>query len=392
MKRQIKLDKFKAFFLAILVFTESILFTGCWNYREIDMLDIVAGVAVDKGKDKRFCITTEVIRLKGGKDIQPFSQIVSAEGDTMFDAVRNLIAITGKRLYWSHAKVIIISEELAREGVIKVLDWYSRDTETRADVDILISKQPQAKDIFAVGAESFGEDIISFGLDRMLENGKSLSKAPKTEIWKILNNIEGEGISAITPTVSYAVVNGKKSPNVIGCAVFKGEKLIGFLDADETKALLFVQDQIKGGILIQTESSKDASIPLSLEIFKNKTKVKPLLEGGKPSMEVSIETTVAIDELEDGTNFMEENKKKILEKDAAKTLEEQITKLVQKVQKQFDSDIFGFGAKIEMDKPKEWEKLRNDWDKTFKSLSVTVSSSVHVRNSAMLAEPYKVGD
>lgn len=115
--------------------------SGCWNYSEIDDMSIVAGVAIDKNKaDNNIQMTVEMVDTQGGlQDNQTGFKLMSLTGDTIFNIARSMISLTGRKLFWSHAKVIIISEELAREGLVKVIDWYSRDTETRADVFIFIS-------------------------------------------------------------------------------------------------------------------------------------------------------------------------------------------------------------------------------------------------------------
>ena len=49
----------------ILILICCLLLTGCWSYREINSLYIVAGIAIDKvaGTDK-YNITTEFINIK----------------------------------------------------------------------------------------------------------------------------------------------------------------------------------------------------------------------------------------------------------------------------------------------------------------------------------------
>jgi spore germination protein KC len=62
MKRGIRLG-----LLTLIIFSPMII-SGCWNYREVDQLLVVAGVALDKGKTERYAVTVEVIHMSGGKD------------------------------------------------------------------------------------------------------------------------------------------------------------------------------------------------------------------------------------------------------------------------------------------------------------------------------------
>ena len=181
--------------------------SGCWNYREVDKFFVVAGVAIDKGKTARYSMTAEFINISGGKDSKMASKTVSAEGKTLFDAARNIIAVSGKRLYWSHIKVIIISKELASEGILNILDFIMRDSETREDTPILISKDETAKEIFS--GESTDE-ILSIALGETLENQKSLGKAQITDLldYEIASHIKGASITI--PAIRLKQENEKK--------------------------------------------------------------------------------------------------------------------------------------------------------------------------------------
>ncbi len=101
--------------LLLAVLINTITLTGCWSYREIDQLAIVTGVAIDKGTSgDGYTVTVEIINFSsGGKEAKIGAKILEASGETIFDTVRNLIRISGKRLYWAHAAIVIISQDKA---------------------------------------------------------------------------------------------------------------------------------------------------------------------------------------------------------------------------------------------------------------------------------------
>lgn len=109
-------------------------------------MSIVSGVAIDKNEqDGKLQLTAELVDTQtGSNNTQQDFRMISMTVETMFEIVRNMISMTGTKLFWSHMKVIIFSEEIAREGLVKVVDWYSRDTETRSDVYICISGRETA--------------------------------------------------------------------------------------------------------------------------------------------------------------------------------------------------------------------------------------------------------
>lgn len=379
------MKKIKITLLAFIILFNAILASGCWNYREVDKLAIVAGVAVDKEKNGLFKVTAEIVNISGENDKKTSSVLISMEGKTMFDAVRNGISLSGKRLYWSHEKVLILSKEVANEGVTKVLDWFNRDSETRADIHILISEKGSAKEILS-SQQNTGE-IKSFVLDDMIKNQKSLSKAPIIDILQFDNDLKAEGQSAIAPSVTLKQSDDKAIPQILGTAIFKFDKLLGFLNGEETKNLMFIRNMVKAGVLTEGTQENDKTKPVSLEIFNSKTQVKPVTKGKDINIKLNVDATVAIDEIGSTENLIDDEGRSRLEERAEKTLKSQIEFLIKKIQLEYDTDIFGFGAKLRENKSRLWREIRGNWEEKFKYLEVDVTTNVHIRNSAILSKP-----
>lgn len=372
----------------VLISLNAVLAAGCWNYREIDEVDIVAGVAVDKGTTGKYLVTTEIVQVSGGRESKITSEIISAEGESIFDAARNQISLSGKKLYWAHSKVIIISEDIAREGVIKVVDWYIRDAETREDVLILISRAETAREILVESTTT--KNVVSFEIENAIDNHKSLSKAPKVQVWDFINQLSIEGYSAIAPTVSISKEDGKKRTQIIGTAIFKGDKLIGFLDGQETQEMLLVQDQLKGGVL--TIKSGVAKTSVALEVFSSKTRIKPIINGSNIHICVNIDMVAAIDEIDNTVDVINGKGLMELEQETEAMLEKKVGELITKVQLDYGADIFGFGRKVKEDKPSVWRRIGKDWGEKFKDLETCIDVNVSIKNSAVLSEPLKLGD
>lgn len=151
---------------------------GCWNYQLLEDLGIVAGVTIDKGTDDKFELMTEIADVKSGKERMADSHIIHSSGNTIFDAVRDGISVIGKKLYWSHTQIVVVSEKIARNKMINVMDWLNRDLEARTDIELFVVKGMPAKDIFTTDNPS--GNIVSFALESMIENKTSLSKTRKT--------------------------------------------------------------------------------------------------------------------------------------------------------------------------------------------------------------------
>lgn len=380
--------RIKTLLLILLISLYPFLSGGCWNYREIDDMAIIAGVAVDKGEEHRYLVTMEVVELTGGTEAELLARVISVEGDSMFDAVRNVISYIGKKAYWSHAKIVIVSQAIARDGLVKVIDWFSRDTETRENIYLLVSKEDTAKEIF--DGKPVTSEVLSFQLDRMLENQKNLGKAPSSDLREFNNIISAEGASPVAPAISLRNIDGKKRAEIMGAAIFKSDRLIGFLDAKDTQTMLLIQNKIKGGVIFSGEKVENTFV--TLEIFKSKSKIKPIVDGDNISMEININLELAIDELDNIGDVITQEGRKKLDQQIENLINNRVTKLIKDVQAKYNSDIFGFGTKLYRDKPRVWKKISASWEEELEDIKVNVNTKVKIINSAQLAKPLELGE
>lgn len=334
-------------------------------------------------------MTVEMVDTQGGlQQNQAGFKTLSFTGNTIFEIARDMISTTGKKLLWSHAKVIIFSEEVAREGLIKAIDWYSRDTETRSDVFIFVSEQKNARDV--INQNSTTEAIMSFELAQMMRDEKYVSSAPVVEIWDFIDKLETSGYSAVAPLVYINEKNGRKNERVDGTAVFVKDKMVGKLNGKETKSMLFAKNDIKGGVL--EVNNAQGTPAYSLEILSSRTKVRPIMIDGKVHIQIDTVTHTGLDEVMTAAGLSSNENIAAIEKRAGEDLQKEILSLIHKAQKEYHADIFGFGEAVHEHLPKTWTRLREQWPDEFVNLDVDVSSKVIIQSTAKTTRAIKLGD
>lgn len=362
----------------LILFLQANLLSGCWSYREINDLAIVAGVSIDL-VDDHYLLTVETVETEAsGKEATTKSNVMIGKGETIFDAIRNLISISEHKLYWSHAKVFLVSEEVAKKSIIPIIDWVFRDAETRQDMWLLVAKDVKASDILM---NSHGESsILSLDLFDMVKAQEQLSKAPLIPIWKIGKELSETTVCSAIPIIKLVEHGDKKVASVGGMAIFRDARMIGELSENETKYYLFAVNEIEGGIMPVEMKHSDKSFKISFEISESKTKTTVNVENeDEPEIELNITTKVFVGEVDGDMTVndieMLSNLKKILQKD----IEENISKVCNKVLKEYKSDVFGFSKKIKIQRPDVWRKYesRNMWEDELKQkLKVKVKSNV----------------
>lgn len=363
------------------------LLSGCWDYKEINELAIVSGMAVDRNRDNgNFIITAEIVSAQQGG----FSaEIYESQGKTIFESIRNIILKTGKKLYWSHAKVGIISEDIAREGIVSVLDWIERDPEVRSNMRLFISREERASEVFYSYAPI--EDNVSFQLEKIIESSENIKKVPDTDTWEFINDLSSDGISAVLPVVYLVKHKNKTLPQVNDTAVFKGDKLVGYLNGIESQAFLLVKSEVKGGI-IPVENIAGGEDDVSLEIAGSKSEVKPVYKSGKLKFKIGVEIDTSIGEIEGDMNVIEGEGQIELKEQAEDYIRKNIEGVIEKLQKEFQSDIFGFGKIVNKKLPGYWRRVSENWEEEFSGLDTEVDVNINIIGSATTSEPIKIGD
>lgn len=368
------------------------LLPGCWDYREINNLAVVVGCAVDKNEKGDYVLTVEIInpRPKGTEsELKPI--VVSMEGKSIFDAVRNLICRVGQPLFWSHTKVVIIGDKMAREGVMPILDWLYRDRETRPDIWLLVAKDKKGAEIFKGNPET--SQAVSLQLDQTLLVQQQIGEFSRVELWRFIELLSMPGFSPFMPTVNLVEVQDKKIPQIYGTAIFKNDQLKGWINGYESKLLQWIYGDSTAGALFKPEKDHQSDPSITYEILKNKVKIEPVKEGQEIIMKLKIEVTLSLEQLsKTAPKYYEEHTSMQLERQIESMLSSQVQSLISKVQDKYGCDIFGFGSLLHQTMPKEWHKYANDWETKFKTLQTRTNVHAHVMESTMMYQPIKVRD
>lgn len=357
-------------------------FTGCWNYHEIETLQVVAGVALDPGQNGyKYHVTFECVKLEqdgqqsgGSKPV-----ILESDGNTIFDAVRSTLNESDKKLYFSHCHIVVVSSQLAKSGLKVLLDWFMRDAEPRDTLEFLVSKEDTAGVILQQKPKT--GQAMSYQISNSLhESANAAGKNQHMQLYQINNTLNTPGNDLSLPAIEIKQEAGGANVQVEGDAVFKGDKMVGWIDGDQAKSLNFVLNRINGGLLLTGE--KPGEQDLALEIISNSTKVKPTVSNGIPTMNIDIHMTAAYGEQNSTTDVLSSQGAEKVAQYAERTIKTGVEDMIALTQQKYDSDIFDFGSKINQELPNDWDKLKPNWYDTFKKLKYNVNAEVEIKNAA----------
>ncbi len=128
--------------------------TGCWDRKELNQISVCTMIGFDRVvRNGKPLILMSVLSLKlnagltaggagvgGGITNTPSSLgvIDSAEGETAGDALRNMSLRSPRVIFLGHAEMVIVGEDLARDGIQQVIDFCDRNKDIRYQADVAV--------------------------------------------------------------------------------------------------------------------------------------------------------------------------------------------------------------------------------------------------------------
>ncbi|MCA0988357.1 Ger(x)C family spore germination protein [Guptibacillus algicola] len=363
--------------------TTSLLLSGCWDHEELPEFGFVQAVAIDlhEGDEGKIDLTTQFIKPSpkigsagGGGDKAFFN--IETTGDSVFEAIRDIATHLGRKAQWSHTRIILISEELAKErNVGEILEFFYRDHEPRLMISIAIM-EGKAKDYLE--NKPFIENTISQQLKEIETSSfKYNSKSIDINLLIFGRELKSETATAKLP---YYKFSSTGEPIVYGITYLQKGKLTGHLSPRETESLLKLMNEAQSGIIeVPCEGSK-TKLKESIEINHVETSIKPTLsKTNDVSVKVDISMLGDIGELK-CTNIDTTEKINKYNKKVAGVVKKAVNKTLTDLQED-KVDLIGIGNEIYRDNPKQWKKIKAEWPEIFSQAKFQVNVEMDIGNS-----------
>jgi len=136
---------------------------------------------------------------------------------------------------------------------------------------------------------------------------------------------------------------------------------VSYLNHDESKALLWILDELEGGLFIVRNAGK-TGVNITLEIIRSNTDIKPKVMENKLFMEIDVVVDTNIAEIMGYEDFISKNGRNLLKEEAEKQIKKNIEDLITKAQNEFKADIFRFGEITKHKAPYIWKSMKEDWE------------------------------
>jgi len=376
-----------------------LLSTGCWNRRELNTLGISVGLGIDRSKEM-YNVSVQIVNptqtSSKSADNQAHVALYQQKSKTIMEAMRRVTSVSPRTIYLSHLRILVISEEQARDGIKEVLDYLSRDHEVRADFFVIVSRGVKASELLSVFTQidtipairmynmlelssKFWAPTIGIRMDTLLkEQG---NKAGRSSV------LSGIGIKGdkeeIKKDVALKRINPPGRLYFSGIAVMKNDKLIGWLEENDNESYSYLVNKVK---FSSFEFPCEQGGNVVLEIMKSRAKLKGSFPNGEPAIQAEVNIKADIGETHCPENLLDEQTIKKYEEAAGEKLKAQLEETVKMVQREYQADIFGFGEVFYRRYPKQWRKLEADWEERFRTLPVDIKVKIKINQLGTVNE------
>ena len=324
---------------------------------------IVSSIGIDKdNKNDKYIVSAQIMNSKESEDSED-SQITvyTKEGDTVHEALRNITLKSPRKLYGNHLSKIVLSEEVAKEGIDNILDIFNRITEVRNEFIITIVKEDKASDVLKVltTTESIPAEYVKLSL-KIADKTSGLTYATKLD--EFISLYLKKGIDPVVPVLKIdkkekkgTTINNITTTNPISkiviedLAVTNKGKLETYLKNEEVIGYNFLRNQIQKMII--PVKCDDENNYASILILKNKTKSNTAKKDNEYIINFNINSEAIITEYNCKKDLTDEKVIKELEKDTEKKIKRYIKKSLNK-QKETKGKFLGLERIIYLDYPK----------------------------------------
>ncbi len=401
--------------------------TGCYDAEEVDDEVYALMLGIDKGTTNSIRLTIQYPTYKsggggggggggednkggmGGSNEAPGSNIHTIEAPTVLEALDMYGMAISRRVSLMHAKNLIISEEVAREGMERYLAPLARYREARRIVNIAVVKGTAQKYI-QNNKSNIGESL-SKAMELMSVQADNTSFFPRVDFfnfYKSLLSSYQQGYTAYTGINDFKELSDKIPPGkapqridngyepgklprsgvakreFVGTTVFNKDRMVGYFNSEETRYFLMVKGRFRRGIItLKDQESPGDSIPLDFRPSR-KPVIKGYFKNGKPYIFVKLEMEADIGSIQSRIYYEDKDKLDKLNKQASKFVQDRVVEVIGKAQYIYKSDIFGFGQKLAGYFPniQEWEKY--NWLSKFDQAKISVAVNVNIRRTGLM--------
>lgn len=397
--------------------------TGCYSKKELDNLAYVIAIGADVGSGDELNITYQIavplkISSESGKTGEENYITHTVRANSLYTGNSKVNSLTSKEINLSHVKLIVYSEELAKQDLSGHINSLISNVSIRPKTTVALCKgtaqeflekitpnleaSPARYYELLFESQKYTDDTIASELLDFYSNASALDQA--TTLIVLSNQKENDDKSSKTKNEENMQEdnknldlsskksedsedsndNNKSETKFLGIATFNGGKMVGIIPEELVASHLILTSSLKeGNITVDDveEKNKLVSIKLSQE---KACKFNVNIEKNVPQITITINILAKLQSSNSTTDYLNKKNKNLLKEKIETKLEKQLTEYIQKTQ-ELNSDISGIGKHVKKEYLtwKEFEK--SNWNNNYQNAKIKLDVNVDLNVSRVIA-------
>lgn len=398
-------------FIFIIIIIFIVAFSNSYSSLSMDNLAYVLALGIDTSTNNKLKVTfqfstTASISESGSSKKSP-PVVNTVEASSLSNAVNLMNSHMGKQLNMSHCKIIIFSEEFAKQGISSEIYTLINDTQVRPSANIVVAKCDSSYYIENTKPEL--ESLISKYYEILTNSSKYTGYIPNATIGDFFNgllcktcepyailgglsNETSQNPSTIDSQKDYTIkanessIEGETSSENMGVAIFKEDQLVGELNALETICFLSLRDKLDN-FLISVPDPNNAESYIDIFLTPDGSVSSKIdTSTGSPYIKVKAKFTGKIYSMSDNSNYLDASILDNISKSCDSYLESMFSNYLYRTSKEFKSDINSFG-KNSLSNFLTTHKFDNyNWLENYKDAFFDVQVDTSVKSGMLLTE------
>lgn len=354
-------------FILLLIIIFILAFSSSYSSLSIDNLAYVLAIAIDTSDDNKLEVSfqfTTPVSPESGSTEKPTPIINTVTASSLSNAINLVNGYLGKQINMSHCKVIIFSEDLASQGISDQIYTLINDTQVRPSANIVISKcsakyyleqtKPQLENLISKYYEIFtsSSKFTGYMPDATIGYFFNILNCGTCEPHAILggvnegtptNNEEIDSQKDYTIKANNSSITGENGAENIGVAVFKGDKIVGELNALETIAFLNIRNDLDRFLIsVPDPENSNNYIDIYMTPLKS-TNIKVDTSSQTPYIKIKCEFAGRIYSMSENAKYLSPEVLDSISNSCNSYLESAFSDFLYRTSKEFQSDISGIG-------------------------------------------------
>ncbi len=364
--------------LIVCILSMCILFNGCWDYKDINRRGILLSVGVDEIKGE-IQFTGEVAKLFSPTKEQQTSTHVTdvytfkSSGRYFEGARQDFENKTPLTDFSGAVRTITFSKSFAENGIEQYLNRIYFLSQYRSSILITVF-DGNTENLF--NTEIINDISVGYAIEDTIKKLNESGAAIYKTVQEIQSDIQFKSIGYLVPYIT----REDGTIKYLGLAAMKNSKLVGVIKSENSKGFLYILAKKPATNMVIQIPGESNNI-FSLTNILKKRKIRTYYKDGKVNIDIDLKFNT---QLQYEYLLEDLNKKDLssIEKEVSNKIKKDVMYALEKSQKEFKCDVFGFARYFKGKYPNIYKELT--WEDAYDQAVFNVNVQTTLINTRLL--------